>query len=434
MKALKLLFAAVLCTLSSVLWAFDLNSSQIDGTYQLLKPERSTAGMVNKTQMQYGKMGNKNVLARLHCKQCMPLVLSKMENISKELSRPTFYSKMGIYAMAYDKNTFVFAMPSTPTMLGEQAFTGFKYINVYSKSGTSLSESKAKDFVIRESKRLMSGDVKAVSQESTQGGAKVFYPLSPDYIAGKKTNRMGLKLSDKKQVVLSVADCPKCSTDTYMYSPQFSKDTGQPIYRKNVGDKEHTIVRYLVQHNKNIWFKVYQPSGLGHSEIGKTDTVNLLSATEAELRKIRAGGAYTDGLEKSLIELSKKALKAQSARYEAQDKARTANNQLPKANQEFAKFNKPFLAGAKQRAQREGWNEQLIRAYAIGSDWTILRNKLTGIKTGRYIAGVVVMKRKDGLCSYQHVHFHQQANDTDYQKPTLYSIDSGQEKLSCSKI
>lgn len=437
MKALKSLFIGVLCTLSSAAWSFDLDASQIDGSYKLLNPEESAQGMVNKTNMKYMKMRGKNILARLHCERCMPLMLSKMENISEELDRPVFFSKMGqvgVYAMAYDKSTFIFAIPSTPTTLGQQVFSDFKYLNVHSKGSTSLTETEAKNFVINESKRLMSGDVKTIAQKSTQGGAKIFYPLSPDYIAGKKTSKIGVELSAKQKVVLSVVDCPNCSTDTYVYNPQFSKDTGKPIYRKKVGHQSHTIVRYLVKYDKDTWLKVYQASGLGHSKIDKTDTVNVLAATQAVVRKINAGGAYADNIEKTLIGLSNKALDAQNARYDAQDKARTAKNKLPKANEEFASFNELFLAGAKQRAQREGWEEQLIRAYAVGSDWTILRHEITGIKTGRYISGVVVMKRKDGLCSYQMVNFHQQANDTDYQKPTLYSINSGQEKLSCSKI
>lgn len=265
-------------------------------------------------------------------------------------------------------------------------------------------------------------------------GEQVFHPYSADYIAGKKTDKIGVTLSPNKQVVLSVAGCARCSTDRYLYSPVFSQDMGKPIYRKDVGSAEHTIVRYLVQYSDDLWIKIHQPYGLGQGVLGKTDRVNVLAGTQAKLKHLASGGPDTDKLEKDLVDMSNKALTAQNARYEARDKARTAKNKLPKANSSLAGFNSKFLTGAKQRAQREGWEETLIKAYAISSDWTILRNQLTGIKTGRYIAGVVVMKRKDGLCSYQHVHFHQQSNGAGYQKPTLHSIDSGQEKLDCSKV
>lgn len=422
---LLLLIIALLSSPFALAW--DLSAQQINGTYQLLVPERSAQGMVSQSQVEYLKMGDKFVLARAHCKRCTPLVMSKMEEVSQELQRPVFFSQMGIYALAYDAKTFVFVMPKPIVMLGDKAFSGFLFVNVYSKGKPSLSLKDAQAFAIQESKRLLSGEVKAVKVDKS-----TFYPLVNDYVSGQKTNKMRLQITTKKQVIIGDAGCQDCPTDTYVYAPQVSQDTRQELYKRDTNPDK--ITRYLWRYKPNVWIKLHQPYGLGLSIFGTTDTLNVLAQDKRWLRKLRTDEALQTQLQQDIQDMSKVAKQAYDKRYAKTQEKRIAQAQLPQENQTFASFNAAFLAAAKVRATAENWQETLLKAYATGHDWQILRNKLTGIQIGRQISSIIVMRRKDGLCSYQHVHFHQQANGKDYQKPSLHSIDSGQHKLACSKI
>ena len=129
-----------------------------------------------------------------------------------------------------------------------------------------------------------------------------------------------------------------------------------------------------------------------------------------------------------------KAKAAVDARYAREELERTANNELPAKGMVDSDLDQSALAAAQAWANSYSWKEQLEYVYITSRDWSILRNKLTGIQTGRRIQGVITMKRDDGLCSYQQAIFEQAYNGTGYQTTVMTGVVPGQNKLDCSKI
>lgn len=62
------------------------------------------------------------------------------------------------------------------------------------------------------------------------------------------------------------------------------------------------------------------------------------------------------------------------------------------------------------------WAQEVEYAFITGKEWYTLRNKITGIITGRAISAVAVMKDKDGSCRWEEISIRQDYNGTDYGK------------------
>lgn len=412
--------------------SFELSKDAVKGQYELLQPQRGQRGQVQVLNAEYGQMGNKTVFATSECDRCMPAIYSYLSDFSAELQRPVFFNTQGMYVLAHDQNTFVVFYPQPFVEIGKGEISDFMFINVYNKKGTKgIDLAQAKALAKGEFKRLLSGDVKRVE---VTGGSGEYHAFKPAYVAGVQYNKLKITLKDKESVM--VEGCKpgrsSCNLNDYYYNEQASKDTGKEIYTQR---NSHNSQRYIFEYQPGVFLRLYQTGGLGYSQWqeGK-DVINIYAQDKNFNRQITETSKTTQGLRNTLLAVTQKAKKAQDKRYAADEQNRFNKNQLPKANTSLKSMNASFLAGAQARANREGWNETLISAYAIGRDWSILRHKVTGIQTGRVIPGVVSMSRKDGKCSYQHVHFAQEYNGSSYQKPYLYSIDSGQRKLACNKV
>lgn len=156
MKLITRIIAISALLISSNLLAFDLTVGDLKGEFKALKTDNSEKGPVNTIKASIGNREGKDVLVTQSCNSCTPMMMYKMPDLSKKLDRPVFLNGFGIFALAYDKNSFVVAMPDTPSsLLGRDRITGFKFINVYSKSGMPLNEAQAKKFVIGESDKLL---------------------------------------------------------------------------------------------------------------------------------------------------------------------------------------------------------------------------------------------------------------------------------------
>lgn len=148
---LKYLLTASLLLLSSLSYGLEYKKGELDGEYSLAEKERSDLGMVDKKVVQLGEFNNQIMLAIAACpKRCMPFVFYVDEKFTKQLKRPVYFNKSGMYAIGYDKTTFITLMTKPVGYLDSASKNGFSYINVYSKKGTSsISVNKAKTFVLK---------------------------------------------------------------------------------------------------------------------------------------------------------------------------------------------------------------------------------------------------------------------------------------------
>lgn len=122
----------------------------INGTYHLLEAERAGGNKQTLTKIfQYGKWGEDNVLAVAACKKCMPAIYKYKEVYSKELETAVFYNDIGLFLIAYDKESFVMMMPSRKE--GAE-WTDFSFSNFYSKNKAkvaAMSQLKIKEYIIK---------------------------------------------------------------------------------------------------------------------------------------------------------------------------------------------------------------------------------------------------------------------------------------------
>ena len=144
-----LIFLIVFLT-SRLLFAQNENPTEaLNGTYHLLEAERAEGNKQSLTKIfQYGKWGEDNVLAVAACTKCMPAIYKYKEEYSKDLKTAVFYNDIGLYLIAYDKESFVMMMPSKKE--GAE-WTDFSHSNFYSKSQVkvaAMSQQKIKEYIL----------------------------------------------------------------------------------------------------------------------------------------------------------------------------------------------------------------------------------------------------------------------------------------------
>ena len=93
---------------------------------------------------------------------------------------------------------------------------------------------------------------------------------------------------------------------------------------------------------------------------------------------------------------------------------KVANRKLPKTGLVDNSQRKSALAAAKRWASAWNWKETIKDAYFTSADWTITRNRLTGVITGKVIRGYITMTHPDGRCRFQHVSFRQDFDGSKY--------------------
>ncbi|NVK37638.1 MAG: hypothetical protein HWE18_06925 [Gammaproteobacteria bacterium] len=413
----------LLSLFSSIAISFDLTPEQVNGVYQLSQPERSAAGQTQQLQIEYGVMNGQTVLVTASCPKCPAAGYRLLETESKELGRPVFFNSSGIYVIAFDNNTFVSVMADG--QLGKKIWQKLVYANVYSKQGTpTIDLATAKQFVINESKRLMTGE--GIAKTQVTGGNGTYYPAAKHGIGSQQYDEVEVLIYPQQKLVLNGLNCRNCTSDTYEYQAELSNAIGKPVYELGY------MGRFLIEQDSGILW--WTNANLGKNLWGKNDHFNVLAQDKTFARKLTIDQALQKQIDQTFSEYANKAKAAVDARIKQEDQQRTANNQLPKKGLSDAQLEKDTLIAAQDWAKRYKWQEKLEYTYLTSRDWSNLRHPLTGIQTGRRINGIITMKRNDGLCSYQQAVFEQAYNGSDYQKTVMVGVVPGQNKLDCGKL
>jgi len=423
---IRSLFACSLLTVFAA-QALELTPEKVNGIYLLAIPERSSAGQTQKLQVEFGEMNGQKIMATQACPRC-PAAGYKLQNdATKELGRPVFFNSMGIYIIAYDENTFVSVMADG--QLGKKAWSKIAYANVYSKQGTpTISLEAGKQFVLAESKRLMTGE--GVAKFEVAGGSGTYFAAVRQTVGSKQYDQIKVELDDNKQIDLEGMNCRSCASDSnvskYVYEAELSEAIGKPVYEMG------HMGRFLIEQDKGVIWVASAP--LGKQLWQEHSSYNVLGQDKTAMRQISQDKAEQNKIEDILKGYAIEAKAAVDARYAREDLERTASNILPAKGMEDGDLYQSAMTAAQAWANSYSWKEQLEYVYITSRDWSILRNKLTGIQTGRRIQGVITMKRDDGLCSYQQAIFEQAYNGTGYQATVMTGVVPGQNKLDCEKI
>ena len=404
-------------------WAFELSPQSTNGIYQLAQPERSAAGQTQKLQIEYSDTNGQTVLVAASCPRCPPAGYKLLATESKELGRPVFYNSSGIYIIAYDDTTLVSVMADA--QLGKKIWTKLAYANVYNKQGSpGITLEAGKQFVIAESKRLMTGE--GIAASKFMGGNGTYFAAARQTIGSEKYDQIDVTIYPKQKIVLTGMNCNSCGNDFYNYESELSQATGKNVYEMgNMG-------RFLIeQKTGELW---WTNAKLGKTQWGKNDYFNVITQDKVFSRKVMIDKTLQAKIDSTFESYASQSKAAVDARYEQQDLQRTANNKLPKRGMTDSALDKAALTAAQDWAGSYSWKETLMYTYMTSRDWSILRHPLTGIQTGRRISGMITMKRPDGLCSYQGAIFEQAYNGSTYQKTKMVGVVPGQNKLDCGKI
>lgn len=112
---------------------------KFNGNYFLMKPERSVQPGKQSTSnknLEVGSYGNAVLLGTSECDKCTPAVFTFKIEESNKLGKPVFFNSMGLYMIPYDKESFIYVMPSEK--LGGNWNT-IAFSNFYSKNKGKVS-------------------------------------------------------------------------------------------------------------------------------------------------------------------------------------------------------------------------------------------------------------------------------------------------------
>ncbi len=395
-----------------------------DQVVHLLEPSRDG----KKQQfLQIGENNGVKILAMASCKQCFPAAYTYNPEASKT-SGKSVYGTAGIYVIPYDNNSYVSVAPKTPAVaLGDGIWETFLYANFFSSDKSkvdAMTKNKTEAWAINLSKQIMNGDIGA---EPVNASANVYYPAAKKLHNGESFNSVTIDINKGEEIHLNF---PNGYGERYSYMVDFSKALGVDVYSVGGNRREYMIVESPLS---LIWAKYSSGNDLGTSEWGAYETFNYFHKDQKVIRNLLISKEFQDQIDTKLAGWSVKAKEYTEKMYAAKEAKDIKNRRLPKKGLSNSELENQAIIAAKSWANQYNWEETITKVYFTDNDWSIYRNSL-GVQLGRRITGVIVMKRKDGKCSYQQAVFAQQYNGSGYQKVFTEGIVRGINILECTHV
>jgi len=93
-----------------------------------------------------------------------------------------------------------------------------------------------------------------------------------------------------------------------------------------------------------------------------------------------------------------------------------ARKPMPEPGMTDAKLNAEITAAVRAKATTAGWPQTVVYTYIKSSEWNTIRNKNTGIITGRSLRAIAVLKTTAGKCQWEEVSIAQDYDGVNYGK------------------
>jgi len=376
----------------------ELNQQIVNGTYFLGIPERGK----NQVLMQFGTLGNKTVIAVAACQKCQPAVYSLLPEETKTLGLPVFMTA-GLYLIPYKDESFVLVQPDG--LLGRKVWSKIGHANIYAKSEEAaklVSRSDIEKFAIELSSKIMNQEVGALEHSSGK-----YFLAAPQEHMGKAQSSYDISFSSKGKKSITVKPCERCSEFIYQHLPEESGVIGIDVYLNSSS-------YYLFDLKDGVLIYTFaNAAGFGKTLWTKHSNYNVYSNNQAYIRQILTSKEKQNTIDDMMkgFFMDVKEYFEQKAAEEKQK--RDENRKLP--NEGLIYSDKQELHDAAQAwASAWGWKETIVNSYLTQNDWSITRNRLTGVITGKIIAGVIVMKHPDGRCRYQVVNYRKDYDGSSY--------------------
>ncbi|WP_205410288.1 hypothetical protein [Aquimarina longa] len=394
-----------------------------DQVVHLLEPSRDG----QKQQiLQIGENNGVKILAMASCKRCVPAAFVHNLEASKA-SGKLIYGGSGIYVIPYDENSYVAVAPQTPAVaIGEGIWETFLYANFFSTDKAKvagMTKNKVEAWAINFSKQIMTGGVGAQAVDSK---SNLYYPAGKELHNGESFNSVTIDITKGKEIRLNF---PNGYGERYSYMAELSKVLEVDVYDVGGNRREYMFVESPLS---IIWGRYSSGSGLGKSTWGAHEKFNYFHKDQKVIRNLLVSKEAQDKIDTKLAGWSLKAKEYTEKTYAAKVAKDIKSRRLPAKGVSNADLEKQATIAAKSWANQYNWEETITKAYFTSNDWSIYRNALTGAQLGRRISGVIVMKRKDGKCSFHHATFAQQYNGSGYQKVFTEGIVPGQNILECT--
>ncbi|PKV50325.1 hypothetical protein ATE84_2381 [Aquimarina sp. MAR_2010_214] len=395
-----------------------------DQMVHLLEPSRDGQ---KKQILQIGENNGVKLLAMASCKQCMPAVYTHNPDASKA-SGKSIYGTSGIYVIPYDENSYVSVAPKTPAVaIGEGIWETFLYANFFSEDKAKvagMTKTKVEAWAIDFSKQIMTGGVGAQAVDSE---SNLYYPAAKELHNGESFNSVTIDITKGKEIRLNF---PNGHGERYSFMAELSKVLGVEVYSVGGNRREYMFVESPLS---ILWAKYSSGNDLGKSTWGTYEKFNNFHKDQKVIRNLLVSKEAQDKIDAKLADWSLKAKEYVEKTYAAKVAKDIKNRRLPSKGLSNSALEKQAIVAAKSWANQYNWEETITKAYFTGNDWSIYRNSL-GVQLGRRISGVIVMKRKDGTCSFHHATFAQQYNGSGYQKVFTEGIVPGQNVLECKYV
>lgn len=414
---MKAFVAIVILFTTCVVHAGNLNREDIKGLYHLSVPERGKSTV----QIDFGQMGNKVVLA-VACEGCPPATYGFLKEESSTLQVATFMTA-GLYVFQYDDESFIVVQPDS--MLGRKIWTKIGHANIYSKNpnkAKSVSRADIETFALSLSSKIMNQEVGKMSHA---GGT--YYLAVPMTHLGKAISEYQINFSVDSKKKITIRTCDKCGEDEYEHLPEESAIAGVDVYR-------HSSSHYLFDLKDGVLLYTFaNASGLGKNLWGKHSNYNVFSNNKAYIRQILASKEKQNTIDTLMADYFASIKTAVDERAEEERQAKVARQELPSQGMTDKTQQEQGLAAAKRWASAWAWKETLKAAYYTSADWSITRNPLTGVITGKVARGYITMTHPDGRCRFQYTSFRQDYDGASYMNLHMTGVGPIYD-IPCGKI
>lgn len=146
--------------------------------------------------------------------------------------------------------------------------------------------------------------------------------------------------------------------------------------------------------------EVWQPQ----SYKGKDNHFVLLAKDTVRMKELMANPKEVENL----------AMSALLKKCEMWNLYRESENPMPEKGMSSSSLQADVTAVVTKGAAHRNWKEEILYAYVRSKEWATLRNKSTGIITGRELRVIAVMKTDGGKCKWEEIAVRQNFDGNNY--------------------
>lgn len=113
-------------------------------------------------------------------------------------------------------------------------------------------------------------------------------------------------------------------------------------------------------------------------------------------------------------------------------------DKLPEKGMQGSELELDLTVAARAWAKAWHWQQDVIYGYSVDTEWTVMRNPLSGEVIGRELMGIIVLRYtthpSKQQCRFHYVTFTQQYSNNRFDHTRMINLLPVQHEISCDKI